>query len=266
MSDPSGVVFPLDPTSGRRSTTATGRAVVADALRAVDPVGAASAERETNWRQGYLPHFRRLVEAGLARPGTPRRPSPRRASTRCTRGCAGRRRRATDPLDGRLRRADRQRRAAGHRDGPRRGRARPRALGAVCRRAPLGGRAAPPARPLGRRRHRRADLRRGGRPRHRQPRLARPRRTAPSSCSAPPPRWGRCARCCAGAPTSPPSTSPDRTCGTGCSATRDGCAGSMHGARAVPATSRSPRGPAPTWSTTSAPSPRWVGGPRRARW
>src|SRR6478672_9110186 len=68
MSDPSGVVFPLDPTSGRRSTTATGRAVVADALRGVDPVGAASAERETNWRQGYLPHFRRLVEAGLTSP------------------------------------------------------------------------------------------------------------------------------------------------------------------------------------------------------
>lgn len=68
MSDPSGVVFPLDPTSGRRSTTALGRAVVADALRGVDPVGAASAERETNWRQGYLPHFRRLVEAGLTSP------------------------------------------------------------------------------------------------------------------------------------------------------------------------------------------------------
>ena len=61
-----GVVFPLDPAAGRRSTTSTGRAVVADALRVSDPVGAASAERETNWRQGYLPHFRRLVEAGLA--------------------------------------------------------------------------------------------------------------------------------------------------------------------------------------------------------
>ena len=68
MSDPRGVVFPLDPTSGRRSTTATGRAVVADALRRVDPVGAASAERETGWRQGYLAHFRRLVEAGLSAP------------------------------------------------------------------------------------------------------------------------------------------------------------------------------------------------------
>jgi hypothetical protein len=65
MSDSSGVVFPVDAASGRRSTAAVGRAVVAEALRSVDPVGAASAARETNWRQGYLPHFRRLVEAGL---------------------------------------------------------------------------------------------------------------------------------------------------------------------------------------------------------
>ncbi|MGL4745690.1 MAG: hypothetical protein ACRCXL_15055 [Dermatophilaceae bacterium] len=50
---------------GRRSTAATGRAVVADALRAVDPVGADAALRETNWRSGYPVHFRRLVEAGL---------------------------------------------------------------------------------------------------------------------------------------------------------------------------------------------------------
>ncbi|MBT9255433.1 hypothetical protein KMZ32_05525 [Phycicoccus sp. MAQZ13P-2] len=58
-----GVVFP---TAGdRRSTSATGRGVVADALRPVDPVGAGAAERETNWRSGYLTHFRRLVEAGL---------------------------------------------------------------------------------------------------------------------------------------------------------------------------------------------------------
>ena len=58
-----GVVFPQ--VEGRRSTSATGRAVVADALRPVDPVGAAAAERETGWRSGYLTHFRRLVEAGL---------------------------------------------------------------------------------------------------------------------------------------------------------------------------------------------------------
>ena len=43
-----------------------GRAVVADALRQVDPAGALDAQQDTNWRKGYLVHFRRLVEAGLA--------------------------------------------------------------------------------------------------------------------------------------------------------------------------------------------------------
>jgi hypothetical protein len=60
-----GVVFPAS-ADGRRSTSALGRAVVADALRAVDPAGALGAEREANWRSGYLVHFRRLIEAGLA--------------------------------------------------------------------------------------------------------------------------------------------------------------------------------------------------------
>jgi hypothetical protein len=60
-----GVVFPAS-ADGRRSTSAVGRAVVADALRTVDPAGALGAEHETNWRSGYLVHFRRLIEAGLA--------------------------------------------------------------------------------------------------------------------------------------------------------------------------------------------------------
>ncbi|MFZ5849186.1 MAG: hypothetical protein ACOYX5_17595 [Actinomycetota bacterium] len=60
-----GVVFPRS-ADGRRSTVETGRAVVADALRKVDPPGAMEAERETNWRSGYLLHFRRLLEAGLS--------------------------------------------------------------------------------------------------------------------------------------------------------------------------------------------------------
>ncbi|MGA8978423.1 MAG: hypothetical protein WB473_04830 [Pedococcus sp.] len=64
---PRGVVFPE--VDGKRSTSAFGRAVTADALRSVDPVGAQAAERETNWRQGYLTHFRRMVEAGLLRDG-----------------------------------------------------------------------------------------------------------------------------------------------------------------------------------------------------
>ncbi len=58
-----GVVFPT--VDGRRSTSATGRGIVSDALRGVDPVGADAAARETNWRSGYGMHFRRLVEAGL---------------------------------------------------------------------------------------------------------------------------------------------------------------------------------------------------------
>ena len=59
-----GVAFPAS-AEGRRSTAALGRAVVADALRPVDPTGALAAEQETNWRSGYPVHFRRLVEAGL---------------------------------------------------------------------------------------------------------------------------------------------------------------------------------------------------------
>ena len=59
-----GVVFP-ETGEGRRSTTVTGRAIVADALREVDPSGAVAAEQETNWRRGYLAHLRRLLVAGL---------------------------------------------------------------------------------------------------------------------------------------------------------------------------------------------------------
>jgi hypothetical protein len=65
--DNDGVVIPAGE-DGNRSTSDLGRAVVAEALRKVDEVGAASVERETNWRSGYLSHFRRLVEAGLLSP------------------------------------------------------------------------------------------------------------------------------------------------------------------------------------------------------
>lgn len=59
-SGPAGVVFPL--VQGRRSTAATGRAVVADAARATDAGLAATVERETDWRHGYVAAFRRLTE------------------------------------------------------------------------------------------------------------------------------------------------------------------------------------------------------------
>jgi hypothetical protein len=63
------VDFPAE-TSGERSTSAFGRAVVADALDPIDQVGARAARAETSWRSGYLPHFRRLIEAGIGAPGS----------------------------------------------------------------------------------------------------------------------------------------------------------------------------------------------------
>jgi hypothetical protein len=51
--------------SSRRSSVAFGRHVVVQALSAADPAAAEVAARETDWRKGYLRHFRALVEAGL---------------------------------------------------------------------------------------------------------------------------------------------------------------------------------------------------------
>lgn len=65
--DDDGVVFPL--VEGRRSTTATGRAVLADAAGVVDPALASDIRGEDDWRKGYVRAFRRLVEAELAAPG-----------------------------------------------------------------------------------------------------------------------------------------------------------------------------------------------------
>ncbi len=65
--DSHGIAFPLT-AEGARSTSDTGRAIVADALGAVDPVGARAAAGETAWRSRYLLHLRRLVEAGLDSP------------------------------------------------------------------------------------------------------------------------------------------------------------------------------------------------------
>lgn len=64
-SDDVGVVLPAD-SEGRRSSSALGRAVVADALRGVDSDGAFEADREPDWRRGYLTHFRRLIQSGVA--------------------------------------------------------------------------------------------------------------------------------------------------------------------------------------------------------
>ncbi|MEV4516053.1 hypothetical protein AB0K00_44725 [Dactylosporangium sp. NPDC049525] len=60
---PTGVVIPT--VDGKPSTSALGRAVVADALRSVAPDWAADAAATRDWRGDYLRHFHRLVEAGL---------------------------------------------------------------------------------------------------------------------------------------------------------------------------------------------------------
>jgi hypothetical protein len=57
-----GVAFPLG-ADGRRSTTATGRAIFADAARVADPALATAIEREDGWHERYGTHVRELVAA-----------------------------------------------------------------------------------------------------------------------------------------------------------------------------------------------------------
>jgi hypothetical protein len=61
------VAFPV--VDGRRSTAATGRAVVADAVRAVDPALADDVLATANWRAGYLDAFARMTALAATRPG-----------------------------------------------------------------------------------------------------------------------------------------------------------------------------------------------------
>jgi hypothetical protein len=61
-----GVVFPL--VAGSRSTSATGRAVVADALRGVAPAAAERVLAVKDWRTGYLAPFREMTRIDLVDP------------------------------------------------------------------------------------------------------------------------------------------------------------------------------------------------------
>jgi hypothetical protein len=61
-----GVVFPL--VAGARPTSATGRAVVADALRAVAPDAADRVLAVQDWRRGYLVPFRAMTRIALVDP------------------------------------------------------------------------------------------------------------------------------------------------------------------------------------------------------
>jgi hypothetical protein len=50
---------------GQRSSSALGRAVLADALRGANPSLAGAVASAKDWRSGYLPHFRTAIAAGL---------------------------------------------------------------------------------------------------------------------------------------------------------------------------------------------------------
>lgn len=60
--DVEGVCFPLGG-DDRRSTSATGRAIFADSIRAVDPAIAARIEHTRDWRKGYIAPLRDIVLA-----------------------------------------------------------------------------------------------------------------------------------------------------------------------------------------------------------
>lgn len=62
-----GVCFPLGG-DGQRSTQATGRAVFADCVRAVDPGLAERIEHTNDWRRGYLAPLRDIVQASASSP------------------------------------------------------------------------------------------------------------------------------------------------------------------------------------------------------
>ena len=66
-SSSSGVVFPTGE-DGRRSTTATGRAVWADAVRGIDTALAARIEQAGDWRTAYVPHVVEVTAAGTRDP------------------------------------------------------------------------------------------------------------------------------------------------------------------------------------------------------
>lgn len=65
--DAEGVCFPLGG-DDRRSTTATGRAIFADSIRAIDPAIAARIEHTRDWRKGYIQPLRDIVLAAAQSP------------------------------------------------------------------------------------------------------------------------------------------------------------------------------------------------------
>eukprot|EP00730_Choanoeca_flexa_P018259 TRINITY_DN8871_c0_g3_i1.p1 TRINITY_DN8871_c0_g3~~TRINITY_DN8871_c0_g3_i1.p1 ORF type:complete len:779 (+),score=232.77 TRINITY_DN8871_c0_g3_i1:30-2366(+) len=64
-----GIQFPADST-GKRSTSAVGQAVMAMSVLQTDPSAAVACLKEKNWRFGYAKHFIKNVEVSLKNPET----------------------------------------------------------------------------------------------------------------------------------------------------------------------------------------------------
>jgi hypothetical protein len=65
--EPRGIQYPPD-ASGKRSSAAIGRRILAAALRVLDAPSADACLAERDWRHAYPTHFRRLVELQAAQP------------------------------------------------------------------------------------------------------------------------------------------------------------------------------------------------------
>lgn len=64
-----GLQFPISASQQKPSTSKIGRNIISEALGAVDPVHATTAQQEKNWRKQYPLHFKHLVEDGLRSTG-----------------------------------------------------------------------------------------------------------------------------------------------------------------------------------------------------
>lgn len=65
---PRGLVWPVDPKRGDRSSTPVAKSIMAAAVGAVSPEKADKILKERNWRFGYVKHFKGLVEEQMKSP------------------------------------------------------------------------------------------------------------------------------------------------------------------------------------------------------
>ena len=66
MSKPlDGLQFPLDPNTGKSSSSEIGKAILSEALSLVDHASSQHVLDDKNWRKNYPQYFKALVEHGI---------------------------------------------------------------------------------------------------------------------------------------------------------------------------------------------------------